>query len=93
MMGSIGILFIVVILQIGVSFAGARRFAGRGLGIALLPALAVPTAILALTIGLALGPDGLSEGFARAAVFLAAALIVLLVIGLIAAAIAIMQSK
>jgi hypothetical protein len=92
-MASIGILLILVILQAGVSFAGARRFAGRGAGIALLPALAVPTAILALAIGLSLGPDGLSEGFARAALFFAAALVILLVIGSIAAVIAIRQSK
>jgi hypothetical protein len=92
-MAGIGILFIVVILQIGLSFAGARFLADRGLGIAFLPFLALPVGILLLAVALTLGPDGLSEGFARAAPLLAAGLLALVVIGAVAAGVAIRLRK
>ena len=87
-MFGIGLLLFLVFLQAAVSFVGARRFAGRGLGLTLLPALAVPAAILLLAITLSLEAGGFSEGLARATPILAAVLLVLLVIGSIAAVVA-----
>jgi hypothetical protein len=87
-MSGIGLLLALVIGQIAASFVGARRLAGRGLGVALLPVLAIPLAIVALATGLAFESGGFSEGFARAAPLFAAVLMVLLVVGLIAAAVA-----
>jgi hypothetical protein len=84
-MAGIGLLLLLVLLQIVVSFAGARRYVGRGPGFVLLSALAVPAVLVMLATVLMLEAGGFSESFAQATPIFAAVFLVLLLIGSIAA--------
>jgi hypothetical protein len=83
-----GMLFLLVIMQLAIAFAGSWHLAHRGLGLALAPAFGLPIAALLLAIGLALATGGFSEGFARASVLFAIVLAGLLLVGFVSAAVA-----
>jgi hypothetical protein len=88
-----GMLFLLVVLQLGIAFAGSWRLAHRGIGLALAPAFGLPIAALLLVIGMALSSGGFSEGFARSSVLFAIVLAGLLLVGFVAAAVAYLMRR
>jgi hypothetical protein len=92
-MASLGIIALALLVQIAVSAFGARRLAGRGFKVAWLSCLAVPVVILLYAIWLIFDFFGMTESGARVLLPLTVGLLVFLIVGFAASAIAYRISK